>query len=341
MLTATHKFFIMKQLYATFLLLAAFAATSFAQNNNIVVSFDHKAGADPMVLGQTVFSIWNGKKVLLDRAQFYVSDISLRRADNSSVLLSDKYLLVNANAPTAEHNLGTWPIESVQGSTLHLGITKAVNHSDPAIYPAGHPLAPQNPSMHWGWAAGYRFIAMEGKVDNDGDGVPETVFEFHNVGDDFYKAVEMSGTATAANGALHLRYTLNYAQLFKNLSMTGNLIQHGNAPLNVAMNNNAVGANFLAMNSASSAHDVAANSLQVSASPNPFSAETLLRYELPAADALTLTLSNALGQTVRTLSGLPASGSVLLERGDLPTGLYQCAFWENGGLLARKQLIVN
>lgn len=336
----THKFFIMKQIHATLLLITAFTAASFAQNNNIVVSFDHKAGAEPMVLGQTVFSIWNGKKVLLNRAQFYVSDISLHRADNTSVLLSDKYLLVNANAPAAEHSLGTWPIESVQGTTLHLGIIKAVNHSDPAIYPTGHPLAPQNPSMHWGWAAGYRFIAMEGKVDNDGDGVPESVFEFHNVGDDFYKAVELSSTATAANGTLHLRYTLNYAQLFKNLSMSGNLIQHGNAPLNVVMNNNAVGENFLAMSSTSSTHDVATNSLQVSVSPNPFSSETTLRYELPAADALTLTLSNALGQPVRTLSGLPASGSVLLERGDLPTGLYQCAFFENGQLMARKQLIV-
>jgi len=340
MLIATHKFFIMKQLHVTLLLLAAFAAASFAQNNNIVVSFDHKAGADPMVPGQTVFSIWNGKKVLLNRAQFYVSDIALHRADNTSVLLSDKYLLVNANAPAVEHNLGTWPIESVQGTTLHLGIIKAVNHSDPAIYPTGHPLAPQNPSMHWGWAAGYRFIAMEGKVDNDGDGVPETEFEFHNVGDEFYKPVALSGVVTATNGTLHLRYTLNYAQLFKNLSMSGNLIQHGNAPLNVVMNNNAVGENFFAMSGTSSAHDVAANSLQVSASPNPFSAETLIRYTLPAADALTLTLTNALGQTVRTLSELPASGSVVLERGDLPTGLYQCVFFENGQLVARKQLIV-
>lgn len=330
----------MKQLYAAIILWAAFAATVFAQTNPVVISFDHKAGADPMVLGQTVFSIWNGKKVMLNRAQFYVSDISLRRTDNTQVLLSDKYVLVNANAPAAEHNLGTWPIESVQGATLHLGIIKAVNHSDPAIYPTGHPLAPQNPSMHWGWAAGYRFLAIEGKVDTDNDGVPESVFEFHNVGDDFYKAIELTGAATAANGTLHLRFVVNYAQLFKNLSMTGNLIQHGAAPLNVAMNNNAVGENFLGIANTSSAQDVAANSLQVAVSPNPWLTETLIQYQLPAADALTMVVTNALGQTVRTLGGLPASGSATLERGDLPSGLYQCAFFENGRLLARKQLAI-
>ncbi|MFN0035209.1 MAG: MbnP family protein [Saprospiraceae bacterium] len=330
----------MKRLSTLLLLLLAFAATTFAQTNHVVFSFDHKAGADPMVLNQTVFSIWNNKKVKLSRAEFYISEAEIHHADNTMMPLTDKYLLVNANAPTSEFDLGAWPIEAAHGVTLHLGVPQAVNHLDPATYPPGHPLALHNPTMHWGWSAGYRFMVLEGKVDNNNDGVPETAFEFHNLGDALYKTLELTGMKEAENGALHLHFVLDYAQLFKNLAMTGNLIQHGSASLNVTVMNNAATQNFVRMPTVSATHEVLANSLNVKASPNPAGAETLVEYALPAAGLLDLTLNNTLGQTLRRLTGLSASGSLRLETAALPEGIYQYAFYENGKLLARKQLVV-
>jgi hypothetical protein len=79
----------------------------------------------------------------------------------------------------------------------------------------------------------------------------------------------------------------------------------------------------------------------VSASPNPFAAETLIQNTLPASDALTMTVSNALGQAVRQFDQLPASGSLRFEKGDLPMCIYQYVFAENGRLLARKQFVVS
>lgn len=47
--------------------------------------------------------------------------------------------------------------------------------------------------MHWGWEAGYRFIALEGK---SGPYVNQEL-QFHCIGDEFYTefqfSVEMSG----------------------------------------------------------------------------------------------------------------------------------------------------
>ena len=34
--------------------------------------------------------------------------------------------------------------------------------------------------VHWGLSSGYRFMAIEGLVDNNNDGVPETTFEGHS-----------------------------------------------------------------------------------------------------------------------------------------------------------------
>ncbi len=333
----------MKRIATIFLPFALFTTVVFAQTSNqVVLSFEHKAiGVEPLVLDQTVFSIWNNKKVILSRAEFYISEIEILQPDGTVLPLTDRYVLLNANAPTTEFDLGSWPVETAQGLVMHLGVPQSVNHLDPATYPTGHPLALQNPSMHWGWSAGYRFMAIEGKVDNNGDGVPETTFEFHNLGDALYKTIEFTGTKNAENGELELHFILDYSKLFENMAMSGNVIQHGSGAANVAMMNNAASASFLyIVLPVSATPDVASNSLQIQAWPNPAQAETTLHYRLPMAGQVDLQLTNAFGQTVRTFANLPAAGSVRLETSTLPAGIYRYAFYENGTLLARKPLIV-
>jgi hypothetical protein len=330
----------MKQLFTSFLLFTAFIAASFAQTNQVIISFEHKAGAAEMDLAHTVFPIWNNKMVNLTRAEFYISEVSIQNPGGVMMPLNDQYLLVNANAPTTEFDLGTWPVESVQGVTLHLGVPEVVNHEDPTTWPENHPLAPQNPSMHWGWSAGYRFMAIEGKVDNNGDGVPESTFEFHNLGDALYKSIQLTGITAAENGVLHLHFVLDYAQLFKNIAMAGNLIHHGSATMNTAMMNNGATQGFVTMATVTASQEVEINSLNIKASPNPANVETNLQYTLPASAAIDLMLTNTLGQTVSTYTGLPASGTLPLHTAALPEGIYQYAFYENGNLLARKQLVI-
>ncbi len=294
-----------------------------------------------MLINQTEFTIWNGKKVKLTRAEFYISEVEMLLPDNAVLPLTDRYILVNAENPAAEHDLGAWEVDGIQGLTLHIGVPQSVNHNDPAAWPSDHPLAPQNPSMHWGWSAGYRFMAIEGKVDNNNDGVPETDFEFHNLGDALYRAVELTGMAEADNGVLDLHLTLDYAKLFENMPMGGSLIQHGSNATNQKMIDNAANEDFITMQLVSATQQVSDNSLKVSASPNPFSTETVIRFDLPATDALVMIVTNSLGQVARTIGSVPASGSLRFEKGDLPNGIYQYAFYENGILLARKQFVIS
>lgn len=330
----------MKQLSTFFFLFVVASALSAQTTNQVKISFEHNAGSGFMSLGHAVFPIWNNKNVKITRAEFYISDIELHHSGNTSTLLANQYLLVDAGDPLVEFDLGAWPVDAVESVTLHVGVPSNVNHLDPTTYPANHPLAPQNPSMHWGWAAGYRFLCIEGSVDNNNDGVPETIFEFHNVGDELYKSVELTSTETAENGVLHLHFVLDYAKLFSNMTMSGNVIHHGATTMNVSMMNNSAEAGFIAMPAVSADHDVSANSLKLSASPNPFSGETLIRYDLPASDALTLVVTNAFGQPVYALHNLQAKGSMRFERGNLPSGVYQYAFYENKELLARKRFII-
>lgn len=327
--------------FLVFLSLCIFAAAAPAQTSNrVVFSFTHKVGDDTLELDKTNFTIWNGRLLNITRAQFYLSGIELLQAGGGALPLTDQYLLVNAENPDAEYDLGEWPVDAVQGVKLGLGVDADHNHLDPASYPAEHPLAPQNPSMHWGWAAGYNFLVVEGKVDNNNDGTPEIVYQFHNLGDALYKTIELSGTATAADGTLQLHFDLDYARLFKDIPVALEYINHGSNSLNQQMMNNAAGESFFSMSSVSGAPEVLNNSLRVSAAPNPAAGETLLRYDLPAAGPLDLVLTNCLGQKVRVLGGLPALGAIRLLTAGLPEGLYRFAFYENGKLIARKPLLV-
>lgn len=330
----------MKKL-STLLLACSLVATAWAQTSNkVLLSFDHRAAGQPLVIDQTVFSIWNGKAMKLTRAEFYLAEISLRRPDNTSVTLAGQYVLANANSPEAKHDLGTWPVSVATGIDLHIGVPFDDNHADPATFKPEHPLSPKDPSMHWGWAAGYRFMAIEGFVDNNGDGIPEDEFEYHNLGDPLYTAVSLTGTTTAADGTLEMRITLDYARLFETLPMTGNLFMHGSDPVNKTMMANAAQQGFMKISGSSSAPLLEENAQRISASPNPFSSETLLRYDLPTSGPLALTVLNPLGQVMRRYAALPASGSLRVEKGELPDGLYYLCFSEEGQVLARKPIVM-
>jgi hypothetical protein len=325
------------------LLSFAYAIGIIAQTtNNVVITFDHTVGGTPLVVNETIFPIWNNKNILLTRAEFYLSEVELQKNSSTTIPLEDQYMLVNANAPAAEFDLGAFAIDAIESAVLHIGVPESINHLDPASYDANHPLAPKNPSMHWGWTAGYRFMAIEGKVDNDNDGIPETNFEFHNLGDVLYKLIKLVGTKEAENGTLALHFILDYAELFKTLNLTSSLIQHGSSPnTNGKMMSNAITQGFMTLESVTATPEIALNSQNVVAMPNPFATETRIDYILPVGNNVTMIVTNSLGQVVKTFFNLPATGSVRFEKGTLSGGAYQAIFYENKNILARKLLIVN
>jgi len=324
------------------LILSAFIiSNTHAQNlNKVVFSFDHKVGVDPLVLGKTVFTIWNNKKVILTRAEFYISEVEIQNPAGNMMPLKDQYILVDASKPNDVHEMGPWDIAGTRGVKLHIGVDPAHNHLDPASYPSDHPLALQNPDMHWGWTAGYRFMAIEGKVDNNGDGKPETAFEFHNVGDEFYRAIELQTAENAKDGTLDVKLILDYAQLFKNMAMTGSLIQHGNSFLNSKMTSNAETEKFITAVVQVSNKEIKVNSQHIVISPNPMSNEATISYSFSSKNPLTMVVMNSFGQTLSLTNNLDNTGSILLQKNHLVNGMYQIVFYDNGKLISRKQFIV-
>ena len=143
-----------------------------AQSKTVILTIDHKIGLDTCAAGiEGVNNLGNQFKI--NRIQYYMDEIILvhdgATSDTSTVLaLVDGFDQTNLN-------LGSFTLDSIESIRFAIGVNSSLNHLDPTTYNPNHPLAPKSPSMHWGWTAGYRFIAAEGV----GGSTFNQIFEFH------------------------------------------------------------------------------------------------------------------------------------------------------------------
>lgn len=105
----------------------------------------------------------NGEKISIQVWSIILSHLSLVKSDNTEVLLGDGYMHVSFENKKTKLNFPTIPAGTYKGVKFMIGVDSAINHQDPSVWPAGHPLNPNVNFMHWGWAGGYIFHQMDGK----------------------------------------------------------------------------------------------------------------------------------------------------------------------------------
>ncbi|MFN3874701.1 MAG: MbnP family protein [Flavobacteriales bacterium] len=103
-------------------------------------------------------------RFMAEMLRFYLSDIRVVAADGSDAPLSQVKLIDLGNGPmTIEMAApaGTW-----LGLRAGLGLPHDLNHTDPVLYGADHPMS-VNTGMYWTWASGYKFILFDGRFNPD------------------------------------------------------------------------------------------------------------------------------------------------------------------------------
>lgn len=154
-----------------------------------------------------------GIKYQITRLDFYMCGFKL------DDLELDNYIL--ATGDYENYTLGEHDVKNVENLTISFGVKKEDNiGQDPNKYGPLHPLAPKNPSMHWGWAAGYRFWVVEGFVDSDNDGQYDKSFQYHILGDEAFRTISLKTNANEKNGVIDLNINFNIQKLLKSIDMT-------------------------------------------------------------------------------------------------------------------------
>ena len=295
--------------------------------NDIVLNINHKLGGSDFALNTGAVNNL-GHDFNVSRLQYYISEISILHDGGAETLIEDLWVLADASKPAAIE-LGNHNITQVEGIRFHIGVDSAHNHLDPASWPAFHPLAPQFPSMHWGWVSGYRFAAFEGK----GGSNYNQLFELHPLGNDYYFQTEVLLSATAENNQIVINLDADYARGLENISVNGGVIVHGDYGAAITALENFRDYVFSPSATPTSTID-RTEAGRFSVFPNPSTAGTAtLRLAAAGTSTFDVCITDMLGRRVAFLHSV--NGEALL-RVDQP-GLYLVSLMEGGQVIGTQK----
>lgn len=317
----------MRKIYL-FLILLFTCSLSFAQQN-VYLKINHNLGTSPFQLSQTA-SNNNGEQFNVSRLEYYISQIILVHDGGTETTVSNTWLLVNATTQLNEL-LGSFPITNLEGIKFGIGVEQAVNHLDPSSYPSTHPLAPQSPSMHWGWSAGYRFVAMEG---NSGNNLNQ-IFQIHALEDNNYFEASLTTTGYMNGNDLVIELDADYEKALQNISVNQGLINHGGTGEAISLLRNFQQYVFTpSSNTVGIAPSVVQNH-QLILYPNPTINGFNISGDFPRDSRLSI--ASVLGEVVMDQEYV--KGHVSTK--NLSPGLYFVSIAHKGQDLAIKKLIIN
>lgn len=170
---------------------------------------------------------------------FYLSEIEFVDDDGEVIGFSDVLLHDLKNSNTY---MQTIPVGKYKSLEYKVGLTPEQNNGDPSTYEALHPLSTAQ-QMHWGWAAKYKFIRTEGKVDTEDTDILETSFAYHTGFDELTRAVsETTSFKLKEDQVVQIELRINLDTVFDGIDMIENNTSHTLTPTATKMHDNFPGA---------------------------------------------------------------------------------------------------
>lgn len=192
-------------------------------DSSLKISVAADVNGSALALGSE-YTLNDGNKLRLDRFKFFLSNITLVKADGSETMVKDVMLVDYDLTPPTNPALPNWtneftlevPAGEFTAIKFDLGVQKELNETDPAAYASDHPLSITTGNMYWSWATMYKFVVLEGKADVGSGSFDESVV-FHTGTDPLYRSVSsISGDfTTQSGGTTNLSISLDVESLFE------------------------------------------------------------------------------------------------------------------------------
>lgn len=321
----------MKKVFVFLFLLANL--TVFAQEKTVLFRVNHQLKGAPFQVMKTIVSDPSNSYFFnIEELRYYVSNIKLKHDGGKITAVPDSYLLLNVES-NESNNLGKFNVTNLEAVEFAIGVDQAKNHLDPTTYPEGHPLAPQNPTMHWGWTSGYRFIAIEGFAGTSKTDV-STNFQVHTLGNQLYKTITINTGGKIEDGKLVIDLNAEYSNLLIGIKAQTGVISHASTGASATLTKNMVNSVFTAANSVN-VKEVAP--IEIAVYPNPTTGALLVSAPIQNAASQQVEVLNALGQVV--FSAEKNSEQIQLQL-SLSEGTYWVCVKEKGNVVGREKVVV-
>lgn len=197
-----------------------------------------------MVTGKMQYSKPDGEVLQLRTWGMILAKLALVKDDNSLVLLGDGYQWVDVASGRLSFNYPDVPVGTYKGIQFQLGPDSAVNHGDPTIWPANHPLNGNLTGLHWGWAGGYVFQAFDGEFKDNAASANTKGFSFHTAGNVYNQTFFMPFNFDLAG--THKTAVLDFKadEFFKNpteLHLKDKAVSHSTGNEDISLMNKLIG----------------------------------------------------------------------------------------------------
>lgn len=315
------------------LFLLGMCAPGIQAQTNVVLQMDQLLEGQPFAYDQ-VTQAELGFYFKATRLQYYVSEITLIHDGGQITPVPDYYLLVDP-AKDSVFALGNFAVTDLEKIEFWIGVDSATNHLDPALYPENHPLALKDPSMHWGWAGGYRFIAFEGLAGNT-PGFVNNVFQIHTIADENYRKVALEINEIVNGDTMLVPIEADYARLLHKIDVSTGVTSHSSVGLSkqVSINMPSVFSPALL----SSAHEPETD-IHFLIAPNPASDFFTVTLPFSIASPRTLALTDMQGNTILEETIYTATQTIYLKS-DLVSGIYMVTLSDGQQRLLTEKIIV-
>jgi hypothetical protein len=146
----------------------------------------------------------NGEVARFTNIAMILSKVSLVRTDDVPVMLGDGYLFVDFAGNKTSFNFPAAPAGDYKAITFQLGLDSAINHGDPTLWPSDHALNANYTGLHWGWATGYIFQAIDGGYKKQASDTDWNGISLHTATDKFPKQHSIPFNFTLASNAVKI-----------------------------------------------------------------------------------------------------------------------------------------
>ncbi len=287
------------------------------------------------LLGNEVFELEKkGKNNLeqeftLSRFDYYISDIALHHDGNKVTKISNVYLFIQSKKTFSQY-LGNYDIAQLDSISFNIGIDSITNHSDPSLWPADHALAPKDPDMHWGWAAGYKFFVLEG---HNG---PDIAYDLqvHAFGDPLLTKVVVPTSGSLIENKLSINLDAHCQKVMDEINLTKVVIVHGSSKDVIRMMKNFKEKFFTSASTVSKTNEVSSHLLKVY--PNPcFSDHFMVALPVENLTNAAVVIKDILGNTVFIENSPKINNEITLPS----KGLYFIEVLRSGKVISKGSLV--
>jgi hypothetical protein len=132
--------------------------------NNLTIEFDNIVGSQNLAIETTQFINASGEDYTITNLNYFISNISLKKTDGTSVSMADQYFLVKeTDQASLTPSLKNVPAGDYTSMTFTIGVDSlksisAVDQRTGCLDPASY----GTDNMYWSWNSGYIFFKMEG-----------------------------------------------------------------------------------------------------------------------------------------------------------------------------------